>query len=97
MSDDGVWFDSRAWIVTACPTEAGRAVVSRRALIRRGKVAVAMNDLPFAVLPAEHVGDARHVLPGGATVDGEQGALEADRVGQVTAAAGGLRGPGGSR
>ena len=24
MSDDGVWFDSRAWIVTASPVSAGR-------------------------------------------------------------------------
>jgi hypothetical protein len=35
-----------------------RTIVARWALIRRGEVAVAVNDLPFAVLPAEHVGDA---------------------------------------
>src|SRR3984957_6695574 len=66
-----------------------QTVGARRALVRGGEVAVAMNDLPFTVLPAEHVGDAQHVLPDGPTVDGDHGALEADRVGQVTAEAGG--------
>ena len=50
---------------------------------------MAMNDLPFAVLPAEHVGDAQHVLLDGATVDRKPGTLEADRAGQVTAEPGG--------
>ncbi len=55
-----------------------------RALIDGWVVTVAVDDLPFAVLPAVEVGDAERVGRDRAAVDGRRGVFVAHRVGQVS-------------
>jgi hypothetical protein len=54
-------------------------------LVDRDLVAVAVDDLPLAVLAAVDLGDAQGVRLDGDAVDRHRGVLELDRVGQVAA------------
>lgn len=52
-----------------------------RALIDREAVAMAVNDLPLAVLAAVHMGDAQGIRLERDAVPGHRGVFEADRIG----------------
>lgn len=53
------------------------------ALLNLESVAVAVDDLPLAVLPTVHLGDSKGVRVDWDAVDRNRGVFELDRVGQV--------------
>src|SRR5438552_3092571 len=62
-----------------------RRCLGGRALIDREAVAMAVDDLPLAVLAAVDVGDAQGIRLDRDAVPGHRGVFVADRIGQVPA------------
>jgi hypothetical protein len=88
LSPVAVACSSRGWLPRSrrsrCTGSMVRRRRGRRALIDRGVIAVAVDDLPLAVLAPVDMCDAKVVRLGRTAIDGARGMLIADRVGKVT-------------